>query len=129
METDLGSGFKLLPGIWMFTLPFTLFTHVPSQTFATSVLEPSPPAVPFLTMIRIIENTLAEVQTRGCVTLETWLFGLRMQFWPIFQKLMSEHVSSLNRLAEAGTGGLFRRAAGPTDETIRLVIASYDHVL
>lgn len=68
-----------------------------------------------------MENLLAEVQTRGCVTLESWLFGLRMQFWPVFQKLMTEHVSSLSKLAEAGTGGLFRRAAAPSDELIRIV--------
>ena len=72
-------------------------------------------------MIRIMENTLAEVQIRGCVTLEAWLFGLRMQFWPVFQKLMSEHVSSLNKLAEAGSGGLFRRASSLSDEVVRSV--------
>ena len=77
-----------------------------------------------------MENTLAEVQTRGCVTLETWLFGLRMQFWPVFQKLMSEHVSSLNKLAEVGSGGLFRRTSSLSDEVVRGVcIASLSGIL
>lgn len=77
-----------------------------------------------------MENILAEVQTRGCVTLETWLFGLRMQFWPVFQKLMSEHVTSLNKLAEAGSGGLFRRTSTLSDEVVRGVcIASLSKIL
>ena len=71
-------------------------------------------------MIRMMGNTLAEVQTRGCVPLESWLFGLRMQFWPVFQKQMTEHVASLNKLTE-GTGGYFRKAVGPTDVLVQTV--------
>lgn len=71
-------------------------------------------------MIRMMENALAEVQTRGCIPLESWLFGLRMQFWPVFQKQMSEHITSLNKLTE-NTGGYFRKTAGPTDILIQSV--------
>ncbi|KAL5508210.1 VPS52 [Sanghuangporus vaninii] len=95
------------------------------QNFATVMLEPAPPVIPLLTMIRMIENTLAEVQVRGCLPLESWLFGLRMQFWPVFQKQMTEHVASLNKLNEAGSGGYFRRPAGPTDSLVQKIGSRY----
>ncbi|KLO11242.1 hypothetical protein SCHPADRAFT_921851, partial [Schizopora paradoxa] len=95
------------------------------QTFATSVLEPSPPITSLLIMIRIIENVLAEVQTRGCAPLEGWLFGLRMQFWPVFQKMMSEHISSLSKLNESSAGGYFRRGNVVTDANVKTIIARY----
>ena len=77
--------------------------------------------IPLLTIIRIMENTLAEVQIRGCAPLENWLFGLRLQFWPVFQKQMTEHVASLNKLSDSATGGYFRRATGPSDAVMQAV--------
>ena len=68
-----------------------------------------------------MENTLAEVQIRGCAPLENWLFGLRLQFWPVFQKQMTEHVTSLNKLSDSATGGYFRRATGPSDAVMQAV--------
>ncbi|KAH8118383.1 Vps52-domain-containing protein [Phellopilus nigrolimitatus] len=113
---------SVLTGIWKQIMEPTL---IYCQTFATTVLESPPPVVPLLTMIRMMENTLAEVQTRGCAPLETWLFGLRMQFWPVFQKQMSEHVASLSKLSESTTGGYFRRAVGPSDTVVQAVANRY----
>ena len=72
-------------------------------------------------MIRMMENVLAEVQTRGCGPLESWLFGLRLQFWPVFQKQMSDHVTSLNKLTDPNAGGFFSRVTLPSDETVQMV--------
>ena len=72
-------------------------------------------------MIRMLENTLSEVQLRGCGPLESWLFGLRMRFWPVFQKLMSQHVASLQKLAESTTSGYFRRSANTSDAVVEAV--------
>lgn len=85
------------------------------------MLDPTPPVISLLTMARIIENVLGEVQARGCGPLEGWLFGLRMQFWPIFQKIMSEHISSLSKLNESSTGGYFRRSNIVTDANVKTV--------
>ncbi|EJD01401.1 Vps52-domain-containing protein [Fomitiporia mediterranea MF3/22] len=95
------------------------------QTFANSILDPAPPVIPLLTMIRMMENTLAEVQNRGCAPLENWLFGLRMQFWPVFQKQMTEHVASLTKLTEAVSGGYFRRTTGPSDSLVQVIARRY----
>jgi hypothetical protein len=97
------------------------------QTFASSTLEPPPTVIALLTMIRLIESVLEEVQRRDCPPLESWLFNTRMQFWPVFQKLMSEHVSSLSKLGEASTGGYFKRGSSISDAVVQSV--SITHLL
>ena len=74
-----------------------------------ATLEPPPPVIPLLTMIRLTENVIVEVQLRGCPPLENWLFGLRLQFWPVFQQLMTEHITSLVKLAGSTGGSYFKR--------------------
>ena len=53
-----------------------------------------------LTIIRLTEDIVAEVQRRGCGPLETYIFTLRLKMWPVFQKLMAEHVDGLKKFAE-----------------------------
>lgn len=89
-----------------------------SQTFLTTVLDPMPPAVPLLTMIRLMEAVTAEVQKRDCPPLENFLFTMRLQMWPAFQKIMSEHCDALRRLAEGETASYFSRAASTTDASV-----------
>lgn len=74
-----------------------------------------------LTIIRFTEDIVAEVQRRGCGPLETYIFTLRLKMWPVFQKLMAEHVDGLKKFAEgAATAGYFRRG-GATDATVSTV--------
>ncbi|KAG5648929.1 hypothetical protein DXG03_000278 [Asterophora parasitica] len=85
------------------------------ETFVKSVLDPVPPAVPLLTMIRLTEDVVLEVQKRNCPPVEFFVFGLRLQMWPVFQKVMAEHVESLKKLAEGTSTGYFSRAVVTTD--------------
>ncbi|KAG0709778.1 Vps52-domain-containing protein [Suillus ampliporus] len=96
-----------------------------NQTFLTTVLEPMPPAVPLLTMIRLTEAAIAEVQKRDCPPLENFLFTMRLQMWPAFQKIMSEHCDALRKLAEGGAASYFSRAASTTDASVANICNRY----
>lgn len=95
------------------------------KTFVTAVLEPMPPAVPLLTMIRLTEAVITEVQKRDCLPLENFLFTMRLQLWPAFQKIMSEHCDALKKLAEGGTTSYFNRAASTTDASVAHICNRY----
>ncbi|KAF7967329.1 hypothetical protein HWV62_34707 [Athelia sp. TMB] len=85
------------------------------QTFVKSTLEPAPPLIPLLTMIRLVEDVVAEVQRRDCPPLENYVFALRLQMWPVFQKAISEQIEALKKLAEGTTTGYFGRSVTTTD--------------
>jgi len=96
-----------------------------TQAFVRSVLDPVPPVVPLLTMIRLVEDVIAEVQRRRCSPLESFVFSLRLQMWPVFQKAMSEHVEAIKKLAE-GTGvGFFSKGSSTTDDSVFKVCQRY----
>lgn len=77
-------------------------------------------------MIRLAECVLGEVQKRGCLPLETFLLGLRLKFWPIFQNIMNGQVENLKRMADnAGTAGFLSGRTGVRDETIHKVRTSF----
>lgn len=95
------------------------------KAFVTTVLEPMPPAVPLLTMIRLTEAVITEVQKRDCPPLESFLFTMRLQLWPVFQKIMSEHCDALRKIAEGGTTSYFSRAASTTDASIANICNRY----
>ncbi|KAH7931245.1 Vps52-domain-containing protein [Leucogyrophana mollusca] len=95
------------------------------KTFLATVLEPLVPAVPLLTMIRLTEEVVAEVQKRDCAPLESFLFTLRLQMWPAFQKAMSEHYDALKKLAEGTTASYFSRAAPTTDASVSSICSRY----
>jgi len=82
-------------------------------------MEPAPPAVPLLTMIRLTEAILAEVQKRQCSPLETFFFAIRMELWPVFQKVMSENCDSLKKVAEKSSGYF-----GKTNPTTDAMVAN-----
>lgn len=69
-------------------------------------------------MIRLTEAVTAEVQKRDCPPLENFLFTMRLQMWPAFQKVMSEHCDALKKLAEGGTASYFSKAASTTDASV-----------
>ncbi|KIP07046.1 hypothetical protein PHLGIDRAFT_30209 [Phlebiopsis gigantea 11061_1 CR5-6] len=73
------------------------------QTYITTNLAPQP-TIPLLTIIRLTEDVMLEVQKRGCPPLETFIFTTRLKMWPIWQKGMADHVDGVKRLAE-GSGG------------------------
>lgn len=96
------------------------------QNFVKTVLEPLPPAIPLLTMIRLIEELVTEIQKRRCPPAENFIFGIRIQMWPAFQKAMHEHIESMKKLAEGGVSyGYFSRAAPVTDATVSKVAKHY----
>ena len=72
-------------------------------------------------MIRLTEETMGEIQKRGCSPLESLVFGLRLQMWPLFQKSMTEQIDGLRKLAEGTSTGYFRRAVATTDQIVSLV--------
>lgn len=77
-----------------------------------------PPAVPLLTMIRLMEDVVLEVQKRNCPPVEFFVFGLRLQMWPVFQKAMAENIDALKKLAEGTGSGYFSRAAVTTNSSV-----------
>ncbi|KAG6833901.1 hypothetical protein H0H87_007912 [Tephrocybe sp. NHM501043] len=95
------------------------------QSFLKSSLEPIPPAVPLLTMIRLMEDVVLEVQKRNCPPVEFYVFGLRLQMWPVFQKVMAENTEALKKLAEGGSSGYFSRAAATTDSGVASICKRY----
>jgi hypothetical protein len=52
--------------------------------------------------------------------LETFLLGLRMSMWPVFQKEMSVHVDSLKALADSA-GGSFLTRGNIKDSNVQTV--------
>jgi hypothetical protein len=96
------------------------------QTFVKSCMEPTPPIIPLLTMIRLTEDVVNETQRRGCAPLETVLFTLRLQMWPAFQKVMSEHVEQLKKYTDGvsgsgSVGGFFSRGVSTSDASVATV--------
>ncbi|OJT13105.1 Vacuolar protein sorting-associated protein 52 A [Trametes pubescens] len=94
------------------------------QTFIQNALEPAPPVVVLLTMIRLTEDVVAEVQRRNCGPLETFVFAIRLKMWPAFQKLMADHIDSLKKFAEGASSGYFRRGT-TTDAAVSSICKRY----
>ncbi|TFY83941.1 hypothetical protein EWM64_g58 [Hericium alpestre] len=89
-----------------------------AQNFVKASLEPLPPVIPLLTIIRLTEEVMVEIQKRECPPLETFVFGLRLQMWPLFQKAMTDQIDAHKNLAEGAGGGYFRRAVATTDTLV-----------
>ncbi|KAI0832302.1 Vps52-domain-containing protein [Trametes gibbosa] len=94
------------------------------QTFIQTALEPTPPVVPLLTMIRLTEDVVAEVQRRNCGPLETFVFAIRLKMWPAFQKLMADHIDSVKKFA-GGAGGSYFRKSTMTEGAIFTICNRY----
>jgi vacuolar protein sorting-associated protein 52 len=71
-------------------------------------------------MIRLTEEVMSEIQKRSCQPLETFVFGLRLQMWPVFQRAMTDQIDGLKKSEGAG-GGYFRRATTTSDAAITTV--------
>ncbi|KAF8529060.1 Vps52-domain-containing protein [Hysterangium stoloniferum] len=96
------------------------------QTFTRGILDPPPPIIPSLTMIRLLENTLGEVQKRHCPPLETFILGLRLTLWPVFQKDMNAHVESVKKLVDgAGSAGFLSSKPTVRDTLVQSVAHRY----
>lgn len=68
-------------------------------------------------MVRLTEAVTTEVQKRQCPPLETFFFTMRLQLWPVFQKVISEHCDSLKKLTDRPTG-YFSKAPTTTDALV-----------
>jgi len=93
-------------------------------------MEPIPPIIPLLTMIRLTEDVVNETQRRACAPLETVLFTMRLQMWPAFQKAVSEHVEQLKKYADGisssgSVGGFFGRGTNTTDASVSTICNRY----
>lgn len=95
------------------------------RTFIRSALEPKPPVISLLTMIRLSENVVTEVQKRRCPPGEHFIFSILIQMWPVFRESMSESNEALKKLAEGTSGGYFSRATVTTDVTLTAVCWKY----
>ncbi|XP_006459988.1 hypothetical protein AGABI2DRAFT_202530 [Agaricus bisporus var. bisporus H97] len=95
------------------------------KTFVHSVLEPIPPVIPLLTMIRLSEDVVTEVQKRRCPPGEQFIFGIIIQMWPVFREAMSQNIEALKKLAEGTSGGYFARATVTTDAMVSDVCRKY----
>ncbi|TFK75767.1 Vps52-domain-containing protein [Pluteus cervinus] len=98
------------------------------QTFLRSLLEPLPPVIPLLTMIRLTEAVVSEVQLRNSPPVETFIYTLRLQMWPVFQKAMAEHIDSLKKLVEGSSTGYFSRSSNTTDALVANLCKRYIHI-
>ncbi|KAJ8086801.1 Vacuolar protein sorting-associated protein 52 [Marasmius tenuissimus] len=95
------------------------------QSFVQTTLEPPPNVITLLTMIRLAENVVSEMENRGCPPGVSFVFGVRLQLWPLFQKLMSEHIEALKKLAEGSGGGYFSRAVVANEATVKSMCQRY----
>lgn len=95
------------------------------EELVRSILEPAPPVIPLLTMIRLTENVILEVQKRDCAPIEFFIFSLRLQMWPVFQKGMADNVDALKKMAEGIGTGYFSRAVAITDEAVLNICRRY----
>ena len=84
-----------------------------------------PPPIPLLAMIRLAEDVVAEIQKRHCPPAESYVFGLTLKMWPVFQKGMTEHIESLKKLAEGASSGYFSRTTTTTDASVANVSAYF----
>ncbi|KIY49354.1 vacuolar sorting protein [Fistulina hepatica ATCC 64428] len=88
-------------------------------TFVKGVLDPVPPVIPLLTMIRLSEDVVAEVNKRRCPPVESFVFALRLQLWPVFQEAISSDVEALKKLAQGtSSGGYFSRGPALTETLV-----------
>ncbi|KAJ9101932.1 hypothetical protein QFC19_005013 [Naganishia cerealis] len=100
------------------------------EAFFKSVAEPvAPPStISLLTMLRLNDGVLSELEARGCTPLESVVLGLKLGMWPLFQKQMDSHIDSVKRMADAASGGGFGAMLGraaPKDSAIHEVAARY----
>ena len=72
-------------------------------------------------MIRLVEDVMAEVQKRNCNPLETYIFSIRIQMWPVFQKGMADHIDALKNYVDGSSAGFFRRGTITTDAGVAQV--------
>jgi hypothetical protein len=75
-------------------------------------------------MIRLIEDVVVEIQRRQCPPVETYVFTIRLQMWPVFQKSMTDHVDALKRLAEGSSTSYFSRVPSTTESSVTSVSAA-----
>lgn len=101
-----------------FYLQVRFFFNVNFQTFIRAALEPMPPVITLLIMIRLTEVVVAEVQQRNCPAVETFVYTVRLQMWPVFQKAMAEHIEALKKLAEGTATGYFSRSSATSDTLV-----------
>ncbi|KZT53296.1 vacuolar sorting protein [Calocera cornea HHB12733] len=81
------------------------------KTMLISCWQPTPPEIiPLLTMMRLNENVLVEIQKRACTPFESFVVELRLSMWPIFQKEMNTQIESLKKLLEGASGGLLTKS-------------------
>ncbi len=100
------------------------------QAFFDSIADrlAPPPAIPLLSMIRLNDAVLAELDDRGCIPLESVCMTLKLSLWPLFQKEMDAHVESLKKLTGAAVGGGLGSVlgrTGPKDEAVQQVAGRY----
>jgi hypothetical protein len=96
------------------------------SSFFTSVINPPPPAVPLLTLIRLNDRVLATANARGAIPLIAYLQGWKLAMWPVYNKEMDAHVQSLKLLADQAEGkGFSGLVKGVKDGAVSQVANRY----
>ena len=96
------------------------------SAFFTSAINPPPPAVPLLTLIRLNDHLIMTADSRGALPLIAYLQGWKLAMWPVYRKEMDAHVESLRVLADQAEGkGFIGLVKGVKDGAVRQVANRY----
>ena len=78
-------------------------------------------------MIRLTDQIFdALIHEEGCPTpiMESHLMGLKIQFWPLFQKEMNSQIDSVKKCGES-TGVFGGKSSGLKEPVLQAVMAGY----
>ncbi|PWN46639.1 hypothetical protein IE53DRAFT_391189, partial [Violaceomyces palustris] len=75
------------------------------SNFAKSLLQPQPPLLSLLSMIRLNDGLMRVIALRGCSMplVESVLMAFKMQAWPILKRTLDDQVEAVKRLG-GGSG-------------------------
>jgi hypothetical protein len=88
-------------------------TRLRPQSFIHVLLDPPPPPVSVLAMIRL--NDAIHVSAAcPAAAFDGYLTGVRLSLWPLFQRGIDAQAESLRRIAASGSSGVFKTAGSTT---------------
>jgi hypothetical protein len=93
------------------------------QSFIGTVLEPPPSALSVLAMIRLNDAIYRHLVTDAlcpAAEMESYLIGVRLQLWPLFNRDLNAQLEAVRKLTAAATGssGLFGAKASSVKDAM-----------
>jgi hypothetical protein len=97
-----------------------------SQSFVATLLDPPPSALSVLAMIRLNDSIYQRLITESqCPVseMETYLIGVRLTLWPLFNKDLTGQWDAVRKLtaSAAGTSSLFGAKTAVKDAVVQKV--------